>query len=325
MSVAENPQDIEISAADVINKLTANITKVYKGDPKVIQLCLVALLSRGHLLLEDVPGVGKTTLASVLARSIDCDFQRVQFTSDLLPSDILGVNIYNQSNQEFEFKKGPIFANVVLGDEINRTTPKTQSALLEAMSTAQVSLDGVTHPLPDPFIVLATQNPSEFHGTFPLPKSQMDRFMMRIHLGYPDHDAEMNVLREQGLSKLPEQQVQPVVSRGDIIELQNQVNEVKIEDSLLDYIIRLGQATRDDSQIELGVSTRGLLSVRRCAQAYALTNGRSYVVPDDIKDIAPYVMSHRIQLAKSFDTMDLHHHEDQEVIHRILDSTNVPL
>ncbi len=313
-----------LSTSEVVRKLSENITSVYQGRERVVKFCLVALLARGHLLLEDVPGVGKTTLASLLAKSIDCDFQRIQFTSDLLPSDILGVTIYNQVNQTFEFKKGPIFSNVVLGDEINRTTPKTQSALLEAMSTANVSIDGITYPLPEPFIVLATQNPSEFHGTFPLPKSQMDRFMMRLHLGYPSMEGEMHVLKNQGIA-MRDVNVQPVVHAREIIELQNAANDVTVEDSLLDYIIRLGQATREHPNVELGVSTRGLLSLRRCAQALALIEGRSFVTPDDIRSLTVGVFAHRIQLTRTFDSLNLNRHEDEEVVNQILNDVSVPL
>ncbi|MDX1972508.1 MAG: MoxR family ATPase [Candidatus Sumerlaeia bacterium] len=309
---------------EVIQKLVTNITSVYQGRDQIVKFCLVALLSRGHLLLEDVPGVGKTTLASVLAKSIDCDFQRIQFTSDLLPSDILGVTIYNQASHLFEFKPGPIFSNVILGDEINRTTPKTQSALLEAMSTGQVSLDGTTHILPEPFIVLATQNPAEFHGTFPLPKSQMDRFVMRLHLGYPDHAGELQVLRTQGLA-MKDTAVKPVVTRAEVMELQQAAGAVLVEDSLLDYIIRLGQATRDHAMAELGVSTRGLLALRRCAQALALIEGRNYVIPEDIRQLAPPVFAHRIQLARTFDTNSYHRHEDEELVREILQEVAVPV
>lgn len=313
-----------LSPPELIEKLTANITSVYQGRDKIVKLCLVALLSRGHLLLEDVPGVGKTTLASVLAQSIDCQFQRIQFTSDLLPSDILGVNIFNQQTQGFDFKRGPIFANVVLGDEINRTTPKTQSALLEAMSSAHVSMDGISHQLPEPFIVLATQNPTEFHGTFPLPKSQMDRFVMRLHLGYPDAEGEMQVLRDQGLA-MRDLDIKPVVHKDDIMNLQKASNDVRIDDALLDYIVRIGKATREHPQVELGISTRGLLALRRCAQAWALIEGRDYVVPDDIKAVAVPVIAHRLQVVRTFDQNSLSQHDDEILVEEILNNVSVPL
>ncbi len=289
-----------------------------------MELCLTALLARGHLLLEDVPGVGKTTLASVIARSINCQFQRIQFTSDLLPSDILGVTVFNRDKNSFEFKKGPLFANVILADEINRTTPKTQSALLEAMSTAIVSMDGNSYPLPVPFMVLATQNPLEFVGTFPLPKSQMDRFIMRLHLGYPDTEDEIRVLKEQGL-ELAEARIQPVLSGDEVVALQEAVARVKVEDSLLDYIVRIGRATRDSPRFELGASTRGLLALRRCAQATAYLAGREYVVPDDIQKVSVPVLAHRVQVARTFERTGLVHHEDEEAVREMINSVEVPL
>lgn len=304
--------------------LRESISSVYRGRGETIELCLAALLARGHLLLEDVPGVGKTTLASVIARSINCRFQRIQFTSDLLPSDILGVTIFNRDRNEFEFKPGPLFANIVLADEINRTTPKTQSALLEAMSTANVSMDGKTWPLPSPFMVLATQNPLEFVGTFPLPKSQMDRFMMRLHLGYPGRDDEMRVLREQGL-ELAESRVSSVVTGEDVVALQEAAAAVRVDDDLLDYVVRIGAATRNDSRFELGASTRGLISLRRCAQAYALIQGRNYAVPDDIKRVAVPVLAHRVQMARTFERTGMVHHEDEDAIRQLMEEVEVPL
>ncbi len=313
-----------MDAQITIKKLTDNISSVFRGSPEIIELALVALLARGHLLIEDVPGVGKTTLASVLAHSISCSFQRIQFTSDLLPSDILGITIFNQPKQEFQFKPGPLFANVVLADEINRTTPKTQSALLEAMSTARVSMDGKTHPLPSPFIVLATQNPLEFHGTFPLPKSQMDRFMMRIHLGYPDHDNEIQVLRQQRLA-MEIKEVPHVVAGEEIVQLQELAADVEIDDDLLDFIVRIGQITRTSPQFELGASTRGLLALRHCAQAYALIRGRQYVTPDDIQHVAVPVLAHRVQVARTFERTGMSHHDDEEAIRQMMQEAEVPL
>jgi len=309
---------------DILKRLRDNVVSVYHGSDDVVDFCLVALLARGHLLLEDVPGVGKTTLASVLAKSINCSFQRIQFTSDLLPSDILGVNIYNQNTHEFEFKPGPLFANVVLADEINRTTPKTQSALLEAMNTAHVSMDRHTYELPSPFIVLATQNPLEFHGTFPLPKSQMDRFMMRIHLGYPDAASEIRVLREQGLAMV-DHKVEAVITRDEVVRLQEDANRVKVDEDLLEYMTRLASATRTQSQFELGCSTRGLLALRRATQAFAYLRGRDFVTPDDIKHVAVPVMAHRVQVARTFDRGGMSHHEDEAAIRQVLDTVEIPL
>ena len=313
-----------MATSDTLDRLKNNIASVIRGKDEVIDLCLVALLARGHLLLEDVPGVGKTTLASLLAGSINCSFQRIQFTSDLLPSDILGITIYNQNQHEFEFKPGPLFANVVLADEINRATPKTQSALLEAMNNARVSMDGHSHAMPEPFIVLATQNPLEFHGTFPLPKSQMDRFLMRIHLGYPDRENEVKILREQRMAMV-DPKIDAVVSREEVVELQEHAAAVKVDDDLLDYMVRIGEATRLSALFELGCSTRGILALRRAAQAYALLDRRDYTTPDDIKYVAVPVLAHRVQVARTFERSGMIHHEDEEAIRRILDEVEVPL
>ncbi len=309
---------------DLIKQLQGNIEKVLKGKTDVVRKALIGLLARGHVLIEDVPGVGKTTLAHLLARSVSCTFQRIQFTSDLLPSDILGVSIYNERKGEFEFKPGPIFANIVLADEINRTTPKSQSALLEAMNTAQVSLDGKTHILPQPFMVIATQNPIEFHGTFPLPKSQLDRFLMRLHLGYPDREHEIQILREQKVVA-GEAPVEPVVDAPRVLQMQEDAANVKVDDDLLDYIARIVEATRVSALIELGCSPRGALALRRCAQARAYLEGRDYVVPDDIKILAVPVLAHRIQIARTFEGADLQHHEDEDVVRQILSEVEVPL
>ncbi len=313
-----------MDSTDRLEKLRRSIDSVYHGRAETVELCMTALLARGHLLLEDVPGVGKTTLASVLARSINCLFRRIQFTSDLLPSDILGVTIFNRDKNAFEFKEGPLFANVVLADEINRTTPKTQSALLEAMSTAIVSMDGKSWPLPIPFIVLASQNPLVFVGSCPLPKSQMDRFILRMHLGYPDAGDEIRVLKEQGLG-LAEARVEPVLTADHVVALQEAVVAVKIEESLLDYIVRIGRASRDSPRFELGASTRGLLALRRCAQATAYLAGREYVVPDDIQKVAVPVLAHRVQVARTFERTGLVHHEDEDAVRELIDSVDVPL
>ncbi|MDK2972527.1 MAG: MoxR-like ATPase [Candidatus Sumerlaeota bacterium] len=308
----------------IIQRLRDNIATVYHGSSEVVDLCIVALLARGHLLFEDVPGVGKTTLASVLAGSINCSFRRIQFTSDLLPSDILGVTIYRKDSGEFEFKQGPLFANIVLADEINRSTPKTQSALLEAMNNARVSMDGQVYPLPRPFMVLATQNPLESHGTFPLPNSQMDRFVMRLHLGYPERDKEMMVLREQRLA-MTDQDVKPVVDAVEIVALQEAVANVRVDDDLLQYIVRIGEATRESPKFEIGCSTRGLLALRRSAQAWAYVNGREYATPDDIQHIAIPVLAHRVQFARTFERATFTHEEDQAAIRHILEQVEVPL
>src|SRR5690606_15630325 len=265
-------------------RLQENIERVIKGKSDIIRNAIICVMARGHLLLEDVPGVGKTTLAHCLARSLDLSFSRIQFTSDMLPSDILGVTLFNQTRQEFEFKSGPLFANIVVADEINRTTPKTQSALLEAMNSAQVSVEKQIFDMPRPFMVFATQNPVEFHGTFPLPKSQMDRFMMRLHIGYPGLEDEMTVLREQ-TSTGGADALEPVVSADDVISWQNEVEQVRVDDALLDYLARIVQATRQSPTIVLGASTRAALALRKAAQGRAWLDGRDYCVPDDIKNL----------------------------------------
>ncbi|MEO8377101.1 MAG: MoxR family ATPase [Candidatus Sumerlaeota bacterium] len=307
-----------------LQTLTKNITSVIHGKDDVVELCIVALLARGHVLLEDVPGVGKTTLALTIANSIHCSFQRIQFTSDMLPSDILGVTIFDQNKKEFEFRGGPIFANVVLADEINRTTPKTQSALLEAMNVGQVSIDRHVYPLPRPFIVLATQNPVEFHGTFPLPKSQMDRFLLRLHIGYPQRAQEVQVLREQYMSS-QNHGVKAVLTAEEVIAMQELAMRIKVDDDLLDYIVRIAEATRRSTQFEIGVSTRGSIALRRSAQALAAVRGRDYVTPDDIKNIAVPVLAHRVQIARTFEANGFAHHEDEAAIRSILNEVAVPV
>ncbi len=276
-----------------IEKLTENVTRVFFGKNEVVKLTLTALLAGGHVLIEDVPGVGKTVLARALARSIDCSFRRIQFTPDLLPSDIVGVSIFSPEADEFIFRPGPVFANVILSDEINRTTPRTQSALLEAMNAFQVSVDGVTHKLELPFIVLATQNPYEFEGTYPLPESQLDRFLMRIEIGYPDLDHEKQVILSQ-THQHPLDTLSPVLTRQEILDLQNRVKQVRVDKSILDYILQITRRTRENTKLQTGVSPRGSLMFRRAAQAYALIEGREYVIPDDIKKLAGPVLCHRV-------------------------------
>jgi MoxR-like ATPase len=307
-----------------IARLQANIELVVKGKSEVVRNSLVCILARGHLLLEDVPGVGKTTLAQCIARSLNLSFSRIQFTSDMLPSDILGVTIFDQARREFEFKAGPLFANVILADEINRTTPKTQSALLEAMNSAQVSVEKRTYDLPRPFMVLATQNPIEFHGTFPLPKSQMDRFMMRIHLGYPDLQDEITVLREQrnpGNMDI----LEPVISGDEMLALQEEVDGVKVDEALLEYLARIVQITRNTPQVILGVSTRGALALRRAAQARAYYEGRDYCIPDDIKSMVQPVLAHRILLQEGYDSGGHQYQHERKILQDILEQVAVPL
>ncbi|MGC8623986.1 MAG: AAA family ATPase [Phycisphaerae bacterium] len=281
-----------------LERLQKNIRTVFFGRPEVVTHLLVGLLARGHVLIEDVPGVGKTVLAKALARSINCQFNRIQLTPDLLPSDILGVSVYNQERQEFTFKPGPIFANIVLADEINRTTPRTQSSLLEAMNENSVSVDGQTLQLPRPFMVVATQNPFEFEGTYFLPENQLDRFLLRIQLGYPERDRELDILREQpGQRRLDA--LDPVLSSEEVEALQGQAAQVKIDPLLLEYMMDIVAATRKHDLLHTGISPRGSLALTHAAQALALVNKRDYVTPDDIKEMVVPVCSHRV-ITKSY-------------------------
>lgn len=307
-----------------IRAIQENIGRVIKGKPHVIEMTLVALLARGHLLLEDVPGVGKTTLAHSLARSLDCSFKRIQFTSDLLPSDIVGVSIFNRQKQAFEFMPGPIFAHIVLADEINRTTPKTQSSLLEAMSEAQISVDNQTYPLHQPFMVIATQNPAEYHGTFPLPESQLDRFLMRLRIGYPTLEEEKKVL-DRTPSLHPAEELQPLLTAQDVLLLQQQVDRVLMEESLTEYLLTIVQSTRQSELLSLGVSTRGALALSRAAKALALVRGRAYCLPDDIKELAPIVLSHRIMIARAQNARQRSFEQAERIIQDLLESIPVPV
>lgn len=313
-----------MNSTDAIRSIQDNISRVIKGKHLVIEMTVVALLARGHLLLEDVPGVGKTTLAHSLARSLDCSFKRIQFTSDLLPSDIVGVSIFNRQKQAFEFMPGPIFANIVLADEINRTTPKTQSSLLEAMSEAQISVDNQTHPLSQPFMVIATQNPSEYHGTFPLPESQLDRFLMRLRIGYPSPEEERKVL-DRAQSLHPAEELQPVLTAQDVLDLQAQVDKVFMDESLTEYLLSIVQATRESELLSLGVSTRGALALSRTAKALSLVRGRTYCLPDDIKELAPTVLSHRIMVARSQGMRQRSFEQAERIIRDLVESVPVPV
>jgi len=279
---------------DLIHRLEENVSRALVGKSAVVRLAVVGLVARGHLLIEDVPGVGKTTLAAALARSIGAGFQRIQFTSDMLPSDVLGVSVWEPKLGEFVFKPGPLFTNIVLADEINRTTPKTQSSLLEAMNEAQVSLDHSTYPLPRPFMVLATQNPREYEGTFPLPESQLDRFLLRIRVGYPEMADEKEVLR--GSSAPMPARLEPVLAVDEVLMLQDAAERVRAEESVLDYLVALVAATRRSPLLSLGVSPRGSLALLRAARAWALADGRDYLLPDDIKNLAVSALAHRVML-----------------------------
>jgi MoxR-like ATPase len=275
-----------------LEELETALARAIKGKAEVLRLSLVCLLSKGHLLIEDVPGVGKTTLAHALARSVQCSFQRLQFTSDMLPSDVLGVTIYNAHTELFEFKPGPIFTNFLLADEINRATPKTQSALLEAMNDQQVTIDGHSYPLSDPFLVVATQNPVEHHGTYPLPESQLDRFLMRLRIGYPDQASEREILRNSG--RMADEAVQPVLTAQEIVALQEHVSKVAVDDALVDYMLVVVDRTRNHDSLALGVSPRGAQALYRASQALALVEGRDYVLPDDVKRLVVPVFAHRV-------------------------------
>jgi len=316
-SIAEDPV-IKVRA------LQASIEQVIKGKTEAVTLAVVTLLARGHLLIEDVPGVGKTTLAYALARSFDCTFHRIQFTSDLLPSDLTGVSVYNQVASQFEFRKGPIFANVVLADEINRTTPKTQSALLEAMSEGKVTVEDKTYTLPSPFIVIATQNPIEHHGTYPLPESQLDRFLMRIQMGYPDRLNEKEILRS-GISYEQADQLKPVVSGEEILQAQKMVEEVQVRDELLEYIMALVERTRNSEFLDLGISPRGAMALYRAAQAVAFLEGRSYCIPDDIKQLVVPVFSHRVIVSSRYSTPLQRTAEEEAIITEMMEEIEVPL
>jgi MoxR-like ATPase len=280
------------SAVTKLDELEAALGTVIRGKAEILRLSLVCLLSRGHLLIEDVPGVGKTTLAHALSRSVRCEFHRLQCTSDMLPSDILGVTIYNAHSEQFEFKHGPVFTNFLLADEINRATPKTQSALLEAMSDRQVTVDGHSYVLPEPFMVVATQNPVEHHGTYPLPESQLDRFLMRVRIGYPDLTSEKEILRSAG--RPAEVGVEPVLSAEELTGLQEQANAVRVDDALLEYMLAIVEKTRTHDSLALGVSPRGAQSLFRACQALAMLEGRAWVLPDDVKRLVVPVFAHRV-------------------------------
>jgi MoxR-like ATPase len=312
------------NAVEQVERLQQAIETVIKGKPEAIRLAIVTLIAGGHLLVEDVPGVGKTTLAHALARSLGCSFQRIQFTSDLLPSDVIGLSVYNQHSGVFEWKPGPVFANVVLADEINRTTPKTQSALLEAMAERQVTVEGVTHDLPMPFIVLATQNPIEHHGTYPLPESQLDRFMLRLRIGYPAPADEQLILRDREYAD-PLDELEPVMSAPEVLELQQAVTSVTVDDALVQYLMRIVAATRDSEMLDLGVSPRGTLALFRAAQALALGEDRTYCIPDDIKRLVVPVFAHRIVVSSRFSSSLRRSEEAEAVLHEILKTVSVPL
>lgn len=307
--------------AEVARRLRENIQKVIVGKDEVINLTLVAVLCEGHLLLEDVPGIGKTTLARALAASLGCTYRRIQFTPDLLPSDVTGLNWFNQKEQVFEFRPGPVISQVVLADEINRATPRTQSALLEAMQERQVTVDGVTHYLPRPFLVIATQNPVELEGTFPLPEAQIDRFLMRIAIGYPTQKEE-NAILERFRAVDPLLELGPVTAPEEIAQLQAERREIRVEESVRDYIVSIARATRSHPEIELGASPRASLALYWSAQAWAGIQGRDYVLPDDIKFVAPHVLTHRLMISPQ---AQLRGRQPHELVSDIVEAVPVPV
>ena len=305
-------------------QLEKTLRNVIRGNDDVVRLAVVSMLARGHLLIEGVPGVGKTTLGHSIARAIDCNFQRVQFTSDMLPSDVLGISIYSPIEQRFEFKPGPIFTNILLADEINRTTPKTQSALLEAMNEGQVTVDTQCHTLPQPFLVIATQNPIEHHGTYPLPESQLDRFLMRVLMGYPEGDAERAILRaEAGAAQL--ESIRPVLSGEEVVAMQQEVNQVRVDDSLVSYTLEIVRRTRESEYLSLGVSPRGALMLYRAAQARAYVEGRAYCTPDDFKPLVVPVFAHRVVVNALYSSTQKKAEQAENVLREIVDSVPVPV
>ena len=317
----EQPSQLPDELRRLVTELEDNMCEVVLGKPQVVRMCLVALLAGEHVLLEDVPGVGKTLVGKALAKSVSGEFCRLQFTPDLLPSDIVGSSVFHVKTSEFVYNRGPIFANIVLADEINRAPPRTQSALLEAMSDGQVSVDGTTHALPKPFMVIATQNPFEFEGTYTLPESQLDRFLLRISMGYPDREDERRVLSTHRL-KEPVDDLKPVLDCQQILQLQRKVREVVVDDSISDYMLDIVDKTRSCDELHVGVSTRGALSLYRAAQSAALVDGRTYVVPDDVKSLAIAVLVHRV-IPRGFMQAG-QRRETEELIHRLVDQVPVP-
>jgi MoxR-like ATPase len=307
--------------AETTRRLRENIQKVIVGKDDPILLTLVSVLCEGHVLIEDVPGIGKTTLARALASSLGLSYRRIQFTPDLLPSDVTGLSWFNQKKQEFEFRPGPVMSQVVLADEINRATPRTQSALLEAMQERQVTVDGVTRPQPRPFLVLATQNPIELEGTFPLPEAQIDRFLLRVEIGYPSEVEENNIL-ERFRTDDPLEEVEAVTTPEEVIRLQEQRKNIRVEESIRNYIVKVARATREHAEIELGASPRATLALYQTSQAWAAIQGRDYVLPDDVKFMAPHVLTHRLMISPQ---AQLRGRRPEEMVADIVDSVPVPV
>jgi len=310
---------------ELLDHLVQEVETVFHGKREVVRLALAALLARGHVLFEDVPGVGKTTLAHALARALGLDFRRIQFTSDLLPSDVIGVAVYRPHSAEFETRPGPIFAHVVLADEINRAPPRTQSGLLEAMQEGRVTIDDRTWELPRPFLVLATQNPLEHHGTYPLPESQLDRFLMRLTIGYPGSAAERTILLESAGAEPPVERVRAVLTPTQVLQLQDRVEEVEADPAIVDYLMTLVERTRTSPQLRMGVSPRGAIGLFRAARAFALTQGRTYLVPDDVRQLAVPCLAHRILPAGVSGATGDAHGQAARVLETILDEVEAPL
>jgi MoxR-like ATPase len=311
-------------ATSKLSELESSVGQIIRGKADVVRLSLVCLLAKGHLLIEDVPGVGKTTLAQVLSLSVQCTFRRLQFTSDMLPSDVVGVTIYNAQTQSFEFKPGPVFTHFLLADEINRTTPKTQSALLEAMNEYQVTVDRDSYPLPQPFLVIATQNPVEHHGTYPLPESQLDRFLIRAHMSYPEGSSERQILRsEAGAARLDD--VRPVLSGADILFIQDEVTRVQVDEALVDYALNIVNLTRESTYLSLGVSPRGGMALYRAAQAMALMEGRTFTTPEDFKALAVHVFAHRVVISGRYSSTLKKTDQAEQILRDIIESVPVPV
>src|SRR5947209_13004806 len=322
--MAHQALQTEVSALhERAQRLEKALGTVIRGSDEVVRLALVAVFARGHLLIEGVPGVGKTTLGQTLARAIDCTFQRVQFTSDMLPSDLLGTSIYSAAEERFEFKPGPVFTNILLADEINRTTPKTQSALLEVMNEGQVTVDGQGREVPQPFMVIATQNPVEHHGTYPLPESQMDRFLVRVQMTYPAADSEREILRAQaGAARMGE--VRPVLTAAEVLEMQERVQKVRVDESLVTYTLEIVKKTRQSEQLSLGVSPRGSLMLYRAAQAMAFLEGRSFTTPHDFKRLAVPVFAHRVVVNARYSSTLKASEQTERIVADIVDNISVP-
>jgi len=306
---------------EIIAGIRQSVESAVLGKEETVRLCVVSLLAGGHILLEDAPGLGKTSLARALSRTAGCSFARIQFTPDLLPSDILGASVYRPATGEFDFRPGPVFTNILLADEINRTTPRTQSALLEAMSEHQVTIEGVTHELPDPFLVIATQNPYEFEGTYPLPENQMDRFMMCLSLGYPDRAVERQILQSHRHGE-PVDALKPAASTNELLSLRKAVQEIDVEETVADYMLELVEKSRHHNELVLGVSTRGALTLYRAAQALALVEGRQFVIPDDVKALVVPVLAHRIVCRGA--VRDGHRARAAQILRTLTDTTAVP-